>query len=141
MNTPKSFNSIRCIWSMTSTAWSPRCARFTRDRKRLSVNEYTLQREGCPLHYWLGGDEKRPLIVLTHGATGDHRQFDAQLHILTDKYRVLTWDMRGHGKSQPIGADFTVPRAVDDLLAILDTIGIQQAVFIGQSTGGYVIQE
>jgi 3-oxoadipate enol-lactonase len=100
-----------------------------------------LERDGCPLHYWLHGAADKPLIVLTHGATVDHRMFDAQLETLTEHYRVLTWDMRGHGQSRPMGESFSVPRAVADLLAILDQIGVQQAVFVGQSTGGYVGQE
>lgn len=100
-----------------------------------------LERRGCPLHYWLTGPIDAPLIVLTHGATADHRLFDRQIAPLTDRYRVLTWDMRGHGQSRPMGIPFTVPGAVEDLVAILDTIGVQTAIFGGQSTGGYVAQE
>lgn len=107
----------------------------------LKNGEYTLQRQGCTLHYWLEGTEDRPLVVLTHGATVDHHMFDEQVPVLTNDYRVLTWDIRGHGQSLPMGEAFTVPGAVDDLLAILDAVGAQQAIFVGQSTGGYVHQE
>lgn len=100
-----------------------------------------LERNGCPLHYWLTGREGAPLIVLTHGATLDHRMFDAQVAALALDYRVLTWDMRGHGRSQPMGGPFSVPDSVDDLLALLDAIEADTAVFVGQSTGGYVVQE
>jgi 3-oxoadipate enol-lactonase len=100
-----------------------------------------VERGGCLLHYWLSGPDDAPLLVMTHGATLDHHMFDPQLTALTDNYRVLTWDMRGHGKSQPMGEAFTVPCAVDDLLAILNHIDVKQAVFAGQSTGGYVVQE
>jgi pimeloyl-ACP methyl ester carboxylesterase len=40
-----------------------------------------------------------------------------------------------------MGESFTVPLVVDDLIAILDKIGTKQAIFVGQSTGGYVAQE
>src|SRR5690349_7301273 len=102
---------------------------------------HIITRQGCPIHYWLEGALDKPLLVMTHGATLDHRMFDAQSSALKEDYRLLTWDMRGHGESQPMGDAFTVPLAVDDLLAILDAIGEKAAVFLGQSTGGYVAQE
>lgn len=104
-------------------------------------NEFTVQRKGCTLHYWLSGAADGPVIVFTHGASADHHMFDAQKAVLEKDYRVLTWDMRGHGQSRPMGDAFTVPEVVEDLLAILDKAGIQQAIFAGQSTGGYVHQE
>lgn len=100
-----------------------------------------LVRQGCPLHYWLNGPTDAPLIVFTHGAAADHRMFDRQLSTLAQEYRLLTWDMRGHGQSRPMGSDFTVPRAVNDLVAILDEVGVEKAIVAGQSTGGYVAQE
>lgn len=106
-----------------------------------ALTERILERDGCPLHYWLGGPTGAPLVVMTHGATADHYMFDAQLRALLGRYRVLTWDMRGHGQSRPMGASFTIPRAVDDLVAILNAVDAGQAVFVGQSTGGYVVQE
>jgi 3-oxoadipate enol-lactonase len=109
---------------------------------QLSSNPpHVLERRGSPLHYWLTGAIDAPLLVLTHGATADHHLFDRQLSILTDRYRVLTWDMRGHGQSRPMGSPFTVAGAVEDLVAILDEVGEKQAIFAGQSTGGYVAQE
>lgn len=103
--------------------------------------KYTLERQGCKLHFWLSGTESKPLIVLTHGATVDHRMFDEQLPVFEHDYRVLTWDMRGHGESRPMGEAFTVSHAVEDLTAILDFVGADKAIFAGQSTGGYVQQE
>ncbi len=107
----------------------------------MPAEEHVIERAGCPLHYWISGKADAPLIVLTHGATLDHRMFEAQLPALEPNYRVLTWDIRGHGLSRPIGQAFTVPGAVADLLAILDQVGASSAIFAGQSTGGYVVQE
>jgi len=107
----------------------------------LKNGAYTVERQGCSLHFWLTGTEGKPLLVFTHGATVDHQMFDEQVAVLSSEYRILTWDMRGHGLSQPMGEPYTVAGAVDDLLAILDYVGAGQAVFIGQSTGGYVDQE
>jgi 3-oxoadipate enol-lactonase len=100
-----------------------------------------LERKGCPIHYWVGGPEGRPLVVLTHGACVDHRSFEPLVPALAKEYRVLNWDVRGHGLSQPMGKPFSTPLAVEDLLAILDKLGYQKAVFIGHSNGTYISQE
>ena len=102
----------------------------------------TLERGGSILHYWMVGPKDAPVIVLSHGATMEHRLFDQQLEpLLQAGYRVMSWDIRGHGSSKPIGVDFSVPFVVDDLVAILDDIGVQKVVAVGQSFGGYVSQE
>lgn len=103
---------------------------------------HTLLRERCLIHYWVVGPENAPVVILTHGASMDHRMFDDQLDpLLNAGYCVLTWDVRGHGLSKPIGTQFNVPVVVDDLVAILDQLEINQATLVGQSFGGYVSQE
>lgn len=105
-----------------------------------SLSEHVLEREGCQLHYWIGGLENRPLVVLMHGATMDHRMFNAQVDAMLTDYRVLVWDARGHGKSRPLGISFSLDICVEDLLAILGEMHVDQAVLVGQSLGGYVAQ-
>ena len=105
------------------------------------LTSFILERKGCPLHYWIGGPAGRPLVVFTHGAAVDHRSFNPHIPEVAKEYRVLTWDVRGHGLSQPVGEPFTVPLAVEDLLAILDQIGCKKAVFVGHSNGTYIGQE
>jgi pimeloyl-ACP methyl ester carboxylesterase len=102
---------------------------------------HVLERDGCPLHYWLGGPEDRPLVVLMHGGTLDHRMFNPQVAALLPSSRVLVWDCRGHGQSQPMGAPFSVELAADDMLAILAQEGIDRAVLGGQSLGGMIAQQ
>lgn len=70
----------------------------------------------------------------------DHRMFNAQVEALIPNYRVLTWDARGHGKSRPLGAGFSLEICAQDMLAILDEIEVSQAVIGGQSLGGYIAQ-
>ena len=104
------------------------------------LSENTLLRDGCPLHYWTGGPVGRPWLVFMHGATMDHRMFNAQVEAFAADYRVLVWDARGHGKSRPIGADFSLQRCAEDMLALLDAEGVDRAVLCGQSLGGYIAQ-
>jgi 3-oxoadipate enol-lactonase len=104
------------------------------------LTEYTLERPGCTIHYWLGGREDRPLVALLHGATMDHRMFDSQLEALAEHYRVLSWDNRGHGASRPLTGNFHLEDCADDLVALLDHLGVEKAVLVGQSMGGMIAQ-
>ncbi len=104
------------------------------------LSQNTLLRAGCPLHYWIGGAQDGPWLVFMHGATMDHRMFNAQVEALAPQYRVLSWDARGHGQSQPIGAGFSLQSCAEDMLAILDAHGVERAVLCGQSLGGYIAQ-
>lgn len=100
-----------------------------------------LTRDGCPLHYWLHGDPARPLVMLTHGAGLDHDMWRDNLAALAEHYRVLVWDVRGHGLSRPMGGRFTVEAALADMLALLDELGVAEVVLVGQSMGGNLAQE
>ena len=94
------------------------------------------------IRYWSDGHADSPAVVLTHGVTINHRTFDAQVQPLCDAgYRVITWDLRGHGASRPSATDFSLQGAVEDLRYVLDATGVEEAVLVGQSFGGFVIQE
>ncbi|RLT35344.1 MAG: alpha/beta hydrolase [Chloroflexi bacterium] len=98
-----------------------------------------LLHKGSELHYWVSGPPSAPLVVLTHGEGANHHSFDAQVQALARTYRVLTWDIRGHGqsKSQQL---FTLEQAVDDLRAILAHEGYTNALFVGTSVGSLIAQ-
>lgn len=100
---------------------------------------HLLFHKGCQLHYWVSGPRSAPLIVLTHGEGANHHSFDAQVQVLTSSYRVLTWDIRGHGQSTSEQV-FTLEQAVDDLHAILTHEGCQDALLVGVSVGGLIAQ-
>lgn len=100
----------------------------------------TLHRKGCELHYWMGGPAGRPVIAMMHGATMDHRLWNAQIESLIADYRILAWDARGQGASRPIGEKFSLEECAADMLAIFDHEGIETAVLMGQSLGGIIAQ-
>lgn len=107
----------------------------------MGQHQYILERDGCPVHYWRSERMAGPLVVFTHGAGADHHMFDTQIAALEDRYQTLTWDVRGHGCSRTLGAGFSIRATVADLIAILDDIKVQQAIFVGQSMGGNITQE
>jgi 3-oxoadipate enol-lactonase len=105
----------------------------------VELSENILERIGCKLHFWTGGKTGAPWVIFTHGAAVDHHEWDATLPRVGEHFRVLTWDVRGHGLSRP--APFVLAEAVDDLLAILDCLGVEHVTFVGHSMGGNLHQE
>jgi len=105
----------------------------------MKFTEAILERNGAKIHYWVSGKAGKPLVVFTHGATIDHREWEATLPLVGEQFRILTWDVRGHGLSRP--AVFMLKDAEDDLLAILDRLHVKKAIFVGHSMGGNLHQE
>lgn len=103
--------------------------------------EKTLERPGCRIYYWVSLCANKPWIILLHGAGADHRMFDEQVSALTDRYNLLVWDARGHGRSRPMDGNFSIRLLVDDLLAVMDAEGIKRAALLGQSMGGNLAQD
>lgn len=82
------------------------------------------------------------VVVLTHGAGVDHSMFDAQIPVLMRHgYRVVVWDLRGHGQSVLApGARFTASDALGDLDALVTACGGGAPVLVGHSLGGNLVQ-
>ena len=80
------------------------------------------------------GDEA---VLLLHGHTLDHRMWDREVELLKGRYRVVVPDLRGYGKSSdpPEGYQFT---HADDVIALMDSLGIEKAHVVGLSMGAYV---
>lgn len=75
-------------------------------------------------------------VVLLHGFSLDSRMWDAQSAALPSRYRVIRYDLRGHGKTT---APITVPFAAhDDLRDLLDDLGVLRATLVGLSMGARV---
>ena len=83
-----------------------------------------------------GGDG--PPVVLAHGFLMDRTMFAPQVAALRDRYRVVTWDQRGFGDTVTDGGPFTYWDSAQDLLGLMDHLGIDRAVLGGMSQGGFV---
>jgi len=82
-----------------------------------------------------GGDG--PAVIFSHGFLMDHTMFDNQVAALSDAYRCVRWDERGFGDT-PATEPFTYWDSADDAVALLDHLGIESAVFVGMSQGGFL---
>lgn len=96
-----------------------------------------LEVNGQQLYVEDSGGEGPP-IVLSHGFLMDHEMFAPQVAEFGERYRVITWDERGFGRSVADGQPFTYWDSARDVFAILDQLGIERAVLAGMSQGGFL---
>jgi 2-succinyl-6-hydroxy-2,4-cyclohexadiene-1-carboxylate synthase len=80
-----------------------------------------------------------PVVVMLHGFTRDSRAWEPVMRAL-ERFRVVRVDLVGHGKSDspPDAARYSMAHAVEDLLALLHHLHIEQYALIGYSMGGRV---
>lgn len=80
------------------------------------------------------------MVVFSHGAGGNHAIWVHQTPVFAEKYRVVTWDQRGWGKSTDVrGMAGDSETAVEDLRRLLDHLDIDKAHLVGQSMGGWAV--
>lgn len=98
----------------------------------------TINRDGVNIYYEDNGSG--PAVLLSHGYSATARMWAGQVEALKSQYRIVTWDMRGHGQSDSPddAAAYSEQATVDDMAAVLEHLGIESAVIGGLSLGGYM---
>ena len=76
-----------------------------------------------------------PAVILAHGFLMDRTMFAPQVRALSGEFRVITWDERGFGETEFDGEPFTYWDSARDCLALLDHLGIEQAIVGGHVAG------
>jgi len=97
-----------------------------------------LDRDGVNIYYEDHG--AGPPVLLSHGYSATSGMWKGEVEALKGSYRVVTWDMRGHGQSDSPEdqALYSEAHSVADMAAILRHLGIDRAVIGGLSLGGYM---
>jgi pimeloyl-ACP methyl ester carboxylesterase len=78
-----------------------------------------------------------PLILL-HGGLGHSGHWENQLPVLTEHYKVITVDSRGHGRSTMTEQQISFELMASDIVALMDYLGIERAHILGWSDGGNI---
>jgi len=96
------------------------------------------QANGIAIQYELEGPAHAPVVALSHSLGANLHLWDAQAAALRDRYRVLRYDIRGHGGSDVPPAPYTLEQMADDLQGLLQALGIRETHFVGLSMGGLI---
>ena len=91
---------------------------------------------GIGVNYTVEG--KGPWVVLSHSLACNYSMWDEQADALKRHYRVLRFDTRGHGGSDAPDGAYSLGMLAEDLLGILDGLGIEETHFVGLSMGGMI---
>jgi 3-oxoadipate enol-lactonase len=92
---------------------------------------------GVELHFESTGSGP-DAIVLSHGLLFSSEMFRQQVHHLAGRYRVITYDHRGQGRSEVTAAGYGMDNLALDASALVETLGAAPCHFLGLSMGGFV---
>lgn len=94
--------------------------------------------DGIDISYVDVGDSHALPIVLIHGFPLNYEMWQPQIECLTKRFRVIAYDVRGHGKTSSRDPQYVIEFFVDDLIGLLDQLKIERAILCGLSMGGYI---
>ncbi|CAM2936042.1 3-oxoadipate enol-lactonase [Prescottella defluvii] len=94
----------------------------------------------CALHHELHGDPAAPPVLLLGSLGSDLHMWDPQIRALSARAHVIAVDHRGHGGSPAPTGPYTIADLGGDVIALLDTLGLDAVHFVGLSLGGAVGQ-
>lgn len=98
----------------------------------------TIQSNGCPIHVEVEGPENKPVLMLSNSLGTTLHMWDGQVAALTQHFRLVRYDRRGHGKSGVPAGPYNMEMLGRDVLAILDALKIEKVNWCGLSMGGMV---
>src|SRR5262245_29401558 len=92
--------------------------------------------DGCSIFYRFDGAEDRPVVMLSNSLGSTHEMWEPQMAALTERYRVLRYDNRGHGQSDAPSAPYSFPRIATDAQELITGLGVGPVLWCGISMGG-----
>lgn len=87
-----------------------------------------------------GGPRDGAPVVFAGALGTDLSIWDALIALMPDRFRLVRYDLRGHGDSDVPPGPYSMGALVRDAEALLDTLALRDAVFVGLSVGGLVAQ-
>jgi 3-oxoadipate enol-lactonase len=91
---------------------------------------------GVRLHFIIDGPQGAPWVTFSNSLATDLHLWDAQVALLADRFRILRYDTRGHGKSGTAPPPYDFAMLESDLTGLWDTLGIARSHMVGLSLGG-----
>ena len=106
-------------------------------RRRIG-NKINITINNLTVSYSDHGPDDAPVIIFIHGFPLNKSMWDVQVEALKENYRVITYDIRGHGNSDPGIDEFFIELFVIDLLRLMEKLKIEKSILCGLSLGGYI---
>ena len=94
--------------------------------------------DGCSIHYRFDGEEGRPVVMLSNSLGSTLAMWEPQMASLTERYRVLRYDNRGHGQSDAPPGPYTLERVATDARELIAELELAPVLWCGLSMGGMV---
>jgi 3-oxoadipate enol-lactonase len=88
------------------------------------------------VHFSAAGPEAAPAVVLSPSLGTELSMWEAQARRLAERFRVISYDIRGHGRSPVPPGPYSIDDLGRDLLALLDRLGLERSSLCGISIGG-----
>jgi len=95
-----------------------------------------LDTDGVRLHYRTDGSPAAPCVVFSNSLGTDLSMWDAQAQALAAEHYVVRYDTRGHGQSTGSAGALDIARLGQEVIDLLDHLGVERAAFCGISMGG-----
>ena len=92
------------------------------------------------LHYVYSGKKNKPALVFANSLGSDLHIWDEVVESLADDFRIVRYDLRGHGLSEASPAPYSARDLSEDIIALMDLIEMGQAIVCGISVGGIIAQ-
>jgi len=103
----------------------------------LTADDRMMEIAGANVRVRIEGPEEAPPVILMHGFIYSLESFDAWAHALKADYRVIRFDLLGHGLSGPDPQQRYSPEERAEFLgAVMDALGVERAIIGGNSLGG-----
>jgi len=102
------------------------------------MQKHTMSVNGIEMVYEECGEKNKRTILLLHGFCGSSHYWHKVCPLLSDKYRIIMPQLRGHGRSSTPNAAYAMEDMAEDIYQLITQLNIDQVVMIGHSLGGYV---
>lgn len=93
---------------------------------------------GIQVYYTIDGKEGAPWVTFITGIANDTTMWDGQIAALVHDFRILRYDLRGHGRTEATSGDYSFPLLTGDLIGLWDVLEIDRSNVVGLGLGGAI---
>ena len=99
-----------------------------------------IKANGIRMNYELSGKKGAPVVILSHSLSSNLLMWNPQIDALSPYFQVLRYDTRGHGATDAPSGSYTLELLAEDVIGLLDALGLDRVHFVGLSMGGMIGQ-